>query len=241
MRWNTAISTRKDGEIYVRGQALADLMQKYTFPEAAFLLLGNRLPNKNELTLFNMLLVSCIEHGVEAPSAFSARVSASVGNPMNAAIAAGILSTGDWHGGAIEQAAKYIQSKESAADIVGKTLKEGGQLSGFGHKVYKDKDPRAEMLLEYAEKLGVGDMEIKKARALGAELKKQSGKSLALNIDMAIAAVTSAFGFDWRLGKALFVFARMPGIIAHAHEEMVNEKPYRRIDESDVNYTGHAV
>ena len=76
MKWNTAISAHKNGELYVRGEALASLMQKHTFPEAAFLLFGNRLPNKDELTLFNMILVSCIEHGVEAPSAFSARVSA---------------------------------------------------------------------------------------------------------------------------------------------------------------------
>lgn len=241
MRWKTAISTRKDGELYVRGKKLSDLMRSASFSEAAFLLFSGRMPDANEKRLFDMVLVSCIEHGVEAPSAFAARVSASVGNPMNASAAAGILSTGDWHGGAIEEAARYLQSHESPSEIVAGVLGRGSRLAGFGHKIYKDKDPRAEMLLSTAGELGIGKSEIEKARALGDELEKQSGKSLPLNIDMAIAAIVSAFGFDYRLGKALYAFARMPGMIAHAHEEMRNEKPYRRIDEADVEYTGPAV
>lgn len=241
MRWKTSISARKDGELYVRGHKLSELMQSTSFSEAAFLVLSGRMPSANEKELFDMVLVSCIEHGIEAPSAFSARVSASVGNPLNAALAAGILATGDWHGGAIEQAAAYIQSSKSAPDIVSATLGRGGRLSGFGHKVYKDKDPRAEALLEKALELGIGKKEIEKARSLGEEFAKQSGKRLPLNIDMAIAALVSALGFDARLGKALFALARMPSMAAHALEETINEKPYRRLDESDVEYTGPAI
>lgn len=241
MKWRTAISTRKDGELYVRGKKLSDLMQTVSFSEASFLLFSGRMPNEQERKLFDMVLVSCIEHGIEAPSAFSARVSASVGNPMNAALAAGILATGTWHGGAVEEAARYIQSEESAGEVVSKILKTGGRLSGYGHKIYKKRDPRAEQLLEEAQKMGIGEKDISKARALGEEFAKQSGNTLPLNIDMAIAAIVSAFGFDYRLGKALYAFARMPGIIAHAHEEAMNEKPYRRIDEADVEYIGPAV
>ena len=238
MKWKTNISTKKDGELYIRGNALASLMREKSFSEVAFLLLGGRLPKKEEKEMFDMILVATIEHGVEAPSGFVPRVSASVGNPMNAVLAAGMLATGDWHGGAIEKAAEYIQSPEDAAMIVQNALAKKERLSGFGHKIYKDKDPRAELLMEESLKRGVGVAQIEKARALGTQLEKQSGKKLALNIDMAIAAIISAFGFDARLGKALFVFARTPGMMAHALEEIQNEKPYRRFDEDDVEYTG---
>lgn len=241
MKWRTSISTRKDGELYVRGRALGDLMLNDSFSASAFLVLSGRKPTKNEQTLFDMILVSCIEHGVEAPSAFSARVSASVGNPMNAALAAGLLATGDWHGGAIEEAARLLASEKSPEEIVRGVRENGKRLAGFGHKIYKDADPRAEALFARAKELGCSGAFIQKARALGTELEKQTGKKLPLNIDMAIAALMCEMKLDWRLGKAIFAFARMPGMIAHAHEEMVNEKPYRRLDENDVEYTGPAV
>jgi len=241
MKWRTSISTRKNGELYVRGHALSDLMRNDSFSASAFLVLSGRKPTKNEQALFDMILVSCIEHGVEAPSAFSARVSASVGNPMNAALAAGLLATGDWHGGAIEEAARLLASEKSPEEIVGEVCNSGKRLAGFGHKIYKDSDPRAEALFLRAEELGFSGVSIKKARTLGTELEKQTGKKLPLNIDMAIAALMCEMKLDWRLGKAIFAFARMPGMIAHAHEEMVNEKPYRRLDETDVEYTGPAI
>jgi citryl-CoA lyase len=238
MKWKTAISTHKDNELYIRGQALRTLVEKHTFAEVVFLLLGGRMPSAQEATMLNMVLVSCVEHGIEAPSAFSARVSASVGNPLHVALAAGMLATGEWHGGAIENAARYVQSNETPETIVASVRARGERLPGFGHKIYKDKDPRAEMLLEEAKKLGVAGRGVERARALETQLAQQSGKHLPLNIDGAIAAIITDLGFDWRLGNAFFLLGRAPGIIAHAYEETVNEKPYRRIDESDVSYTG---
>ncbi|MFZ1075038.1 MAG: citryl-CoA lyase [Minisyncoccia bacterium] len=238
MKWRTAISTHKDGELHIRGEALRTLVEKHTFSEVIFLLLGGRMPSKAETAMLDMLLVSCAEHGVEAPSAFSARVSASVGNQLNAALAAGILATGEWHGGAIERAAKHLQSSETPANIVSSLRARGERLPGFGHKIYKDKDPRAEMLLAEAVKLGISKNGVERVRALESELAAQSGKHLPVNIDGAMAAIISDLGFDWRLGNAFFLLGRTPGIIAHIYEETVNEKPYRRIDESDVTYTG---
>lgn len=239
MRWKTAISTHKEGALHIRGEALEKIMLEHTFPEVIFLLLGGRMPSEKETVMLNMVLVSCAEHGVEAPSAFSSRVSASVGNPLHVALAAGLLSTGDWHGGAIERAAQYLQSEDSPEHIVSTLRARGEKLSGFGHKIYKDKDPRAELLLEKAREYGVAGNGVARVRALETELATQSGKHLPINIDGAIAAIITDLGFDWRLGNAFFLLGRTPGILAHAHEEMVNEKPYRRIDESDVEYIGN--
>lgn len=238
MKWNTAISTKKDGALFIRGHALSSLMEEKTFSEVTYLLLSNRLPTPPEHTLFTMLLVACIEHGIEAPSDFVPRVSISVGNPMNVAMAAGLLAVGDWHGGAAEELARLLQTPASASEIVAHTLAAGARLQGFGHKLYKDSDPRAEALLQKAASLGLATSFVEKARALEHELEAQSGTHLPINIDGALAACMCELGLDWRLGKALFGFARMPGMMAHALEEKTREKPYRRLDEDEVSYDG---
>jgi citryl-CoA lyase len=240
MRWRTSISTKKNGELYMRGIALTQLLKKHSFADGAFLLLSGRLPKKNERDLFDTILLACVEHGVEAPSAFVPRVVVSTGNTMNAALAAGVLTIGDWHGGAVEQCAKILQSNVSAEGIVNYALTAKERIPGYGHKVYKDKDPRAEFILTKAKKLKLAGEYIEKAVAIRKLLAK-NGKTLPLNIDGAIAAAISEMGLDWRLGKAIFILGRMPGMIAHAREELVREKPYRRFEEEDVDYDGPAV
>lgn len=238
MKWKTSISTHKDEEIYVRGVPLKKLMSEETFAGAAFLLLAGRQPEGKERELFEAILTSCVEHGIEAPSAFTPRVIVSTGNSLNAAVAGGVLAIGDFHGGAIEECARLLQSERSAEEIVSEKLSAKERIPGYGHKVYKDKDPRAELLLTKAGALGLTGQAVKKSLKIKEELKAQSGKELPLNIDGAIAALISDLGFDWRLGKGVFILGRMPGMIAHAHEEMLREKPYRRLEESEVEYDG---
>ena len=131
-----------------------------------------------------------------------------------------------------------LQSDKSAEEIVAHAIKDKEKLAGYGHKVYKDEVPRTAAIFAKAKELGISQTNIQKAIAIGQEFEKQSGKNLPINIDGAIAAIISELGFDWRLGKAVFVLGRMPGLIAHAYEEIVNEKPYRRLEEDDVEYIG---
>ncbi|PJE64622.1 MAG: citryl-CoA lyase [Candidatus Ryanbacteria bacterium CG10_big_fil_rev_8_21_14_0_10_43_42] len=238
MKWRTAISTQKDKELYVRGSRLTDLIKKASFIESIFLILRGQFPKKKEAKILEAVFVSMIEHGVEVPSAFIARSVASTGNSPHTALAAGILAMGDFHGGAIEQAARYIQSKETPRAVVTQALKNKERLPGYGHKVYKAGDPRVRALLEKTQELQLSQTYIKRARAIERELKRASGISVPLNIDGAVAAVISELGFDWQLGKSFFVLGRLPGLIAHVAEEQKNEKPYRRLDSDDIEYIG---
>lgn len=241
MKWRTSISTHKNGEFYVRGIKLNELISRRSFSEAVYLILKGKLPSKKEAAMIDAILVGAIEHGVEAPSTFVARSVASTGNQFNAALAAGVLAIGEWHGGAIEKAARIFQSSTSAKEIVKNVILHHERLAGYGHKIYKDKDPRTVVLFKKAKELRLVGKYIKKAEAIERELKKQSGKMLPLNIDGAIAAIISDLGFDWRLGKAFFILGRLPGLIAHVEEEIINEKPYRRIDDEDVEYIGQRI
>ncbi len=244
-KWKTGISTHKNGELHVRGEKLIDMIGKASFADTAFFVMSGRMPNKKESVMWNAILTAAVEHGVEAPSAFVARTVASTGNQFNAALAAGVLAMGNWHAGAIEKCAEILQTaiadKKSAKSIAYETISKGERLSGYGHKVYKDADPRTAKILEVAKKNKFEGAHIKLALEIEKHLEKESGKHLPLNIDGIIAAVISDLGLDWRIGKGIFAYARMPGLIAHIHEEMVNEKPYRRLEEDDVEYTGPEV
>ena len=238
MKWKTAISCHKDGKLLIYGKELSNLIEKATFSEVVLLLLKGVMPKKDEVELLDACLVAMAEHGVQAPSTFVARSSISVGNPFNAALAAGILATGEWHGGAIERCAKYLQSGKDAHAIVDEGIARGERMPGFGHKIYKDEDPRMVALFKKAHDLGFTSKYIARIGEIGEELEKKTGKRLPINIDGAVAAIISELGIDWRFGKALFVLGRMPGMMAHIREEMVNEKPYRRLDDDEVEYVG---
>ena len=238
MKWVTKISTRKNGVLYVRGKKLTKLINTLSFSRMIFFLLKGKLPKANEAKLLDAILVSCIEHGVEAPSAYVPRVIISTGNHINAALAGGLLAIGDYHGGAIEKAAMYLQSNKSAKEIVKEALLNKERIHGLGHKIYKSVDPRSEVLFKYAKKLKLNGKFIEKAQDIAQEFEKENGKKLVLNIDMAIAACMSELGFDYKLGKAIFCLGRLPGMIAHTYEEATEEKPYRRFEAGDVVYKG---
>lgn len=237
MKWKTSISGKKNGKVEIRGKELEKLVEDFSFSDAAYLTISGKTPNKNESALWNAILISSIEHGVEAPSAYVARTVASTTHNISSAMASGILAIGEHHGGAGEAAARLMQSSKSAKEIVAELVKKGERMPGYGHKIYKDADPRAEQLLKIADKLGLANKYVKLAQEIKQELKEQTGKDLPLNIDGAHAALLSELGFNWRLVRGVFAFSRTPGIVAHSFEEITKEKPYRRLDESDIEYS----
>src|SRR6266571_6809275 len=99
--WRTAIVDAGPDHIRVRGHDVLDLMRHATFTDVIFLLHHDRLPSPGERLLMDAILVGVADHGAGAPSCAAARLAAS-GNRQSpaAAIAAGVLTIGDEHGGA---------------------------------------------------------------------------------------------------------------------------------------------
>ncbi|MFB6199799.1 MAG: citryl-CoA lyase, partial [Candidatus Nanohaloarchaea archaeon] len=204
------------------------------FSDAIWLVLKGEKPGKEESELFKTVLSSTIDHGVGNPSTVSARTVQSGGNSVNASVAAGVLALGDKHGGAIEDAMKMLQNGKTAEEIVEQRLENGEKVPGIGHKVYTEKDPRAEKIFEKAEELGLNDSAaVKKLERIRGELAERKAP-LPVNVDGAIAAVMTDLDWDYRLGKGLFIIARTPGLVAHVHEEM-EEEDFRRLEGE---YTG---
>src|SRR5438445_13385922 len=99
--WRTAIVDAGPTHLRVRGHDVLELMQHATFADLIFLLHHERLPSTGERRLLDAILIGVADHGAGAPSCAAARLAAS-GNrqSLSAAIAAGILTIGDEHGGA---------------------------------------------------------------------------------------------------------------------------------------------
>ena len=72
----------------------------------------------------------------------------------------------------------------------------------------------------------------------GSEIPHDLERPLPVNVDGAIAAISADLGFAYELGNAIFLISRLPGLIAHAHEERTRQSPMRQIDPKDHDYDG---
>lgn len=243
--WKTAITNIAPGKIQVRGYDITEVMEKLSYAEAVFLILKGELPGPAEAALMNAILVSSIDHGATPPSVLGTRTVLSGGNSLNAALAGGVLVIGDTHGGAIEQSAKILQEWVKKGDDVSATAtalvdwlsETKKRMPGFGHRVH-NVDPRTAKLFSIAAQHGFSGRHIELCKAVESALAAKLGKPLPINVDGAIAAVISDMGFDWRLGKGFFIISRMPGLLAHAYEEMTREKPMRKLGPLPFEYDG---
>lgn len=243
-RPKTGITSIAPGEIRVRGYNIAELMGRKSFAEVTYLVLKGQMPTEAEGRMMDAILTSSVDHGVTPPSSLAARTVMSGGNPLNAAVAGGILTIGDTHGGAIEQCARILQEwaqksgdpSELASQLLEDLKAENQRMPGFGHRLHKT-DPRTVRLFAMAGELKFSGKHQTLARAIESVFELQ-GKSLPINVDGAIAAVISDMGFDWRLGKGFFIISRTVGLIAQAYEEKTREKPMRKLGISDYIYDG---
>jgi len=76
------------------------------------------------------------------------------------------------------------------------------------------------------------------ARAVEGELAQRLGKPLPINVDGAIAALLCELDIPPEIGNAFFIIARVPGLVAHIHEEKMRMRPMRKIHPSDFEYDG---
>lgn len=241
-KWRTAISFHKGHEPYVRGYRLEELVGNLTFTEAIYLVLKGELPTEKEAKMLDAIFVSVVEHSIAPPSVIAARAVISGGNPMNVGVGAGVLAFGEAHGGALEGAMKFLQEnvEKDPLKVVEEYLSARRRIPGYGHRFYKDFDPRTKKLFEIAKELGFFGKYCEFALEVEKAIEKVKDKRLVLNVDGAIAAITSEMGFDWRLGKGFFIIGRIPGLVAHVYEELTMEKPFsKRLDEEkEVEYLG---
>jgi citrate synthase len=198
--------------IVVRGRDLpGEILGKLNLGDMAYLELTGRIPNENQSTLFNALVVTLVEHGI-TPSALAARLTY-LGAPeaMQAAVAAGLCGLGSVFVGSTEGVAKLLTENitKTALQIVA----ENKRLPGLGHPLHKDVDPRTVRLFEIGRETGYYGKFCRLMEEIAAT------KKLVLNATGAIGALSCELGLDWRAVRGLGVMARAVGLVGHILEE----------------------
>ena len=249
MEWKTKITKVEPNHLITRGYRQEELIGNRPFAHIVYLILKGELPSKEYGEMMDAILSATIDHGVTPPSSIASRIVASGGVPLPTAVAAGILSIGDAHGGAIEKGAKFFQDgiklmyerklniREIAEVLVRDSLERKKRILGFGHRVHKS-DPRTKRLYFIAEKMKINGDHIALSKAIEISLEKNIGRKLPINVDGAIAAIISDMGFDWKLGKAFFLIGRIAGLTAHVYEEQIEFKPMRKLFDINCEYDG---
>lgn len=249
LHWKTSITKIQPNKVSIKGYPVDELMGKISFAQAIFLVLTGDMPSPEVGKLVDAIFVSSVDHGASPPSVLAARTVASTGSELNSAIASGVLAISRYHGGAIEEGMRLFfaiakrmeeeqkSEQETARIVLAEMREKGKRASGFGHRIHS-KDPRTKKLFGLAEELKIAGKHIHIARTVEKELETALGKPLPINVDGAIAAVLCELGIPPEIGNAFFIIARVPGLVAHIHEEWTRMRPMRKIHPQDFSYDG---
>lgn len=201
-----------------------------------YMLSGER-PSDAAVRVMDVNLVLHAEHGSNA-STFVARATASTLTDPYGAITSAIGSLkGPLHGGAntaVMQTLETLADKAAVEKFVLDTLaRPGGRVMGFGHRVYRVLDPRAQILKGVAQELSSEEggnrwfeLSLEMEAVMTREMEKR-GKQVRPNVDFFSASVYRMLGFPTDMFTALFAVARTPGWMAHLYEQYADNTLFR--------------
>jgi len=199
--------------------------------------------------ILNLLLILHADHEQNCSTSTVRMVGSSQAN-LFAAVAAGILALwGPLHGGANEEVLNMLQEIQSGGGDVKKYVElakkkdSGFRLMGFGHRVYKNYDPRAKIIKVAADKV------MKKMKApdplldIAHRLEEAAltdpyfiDRKLYPNVDFYSGIIYRAIGIPTNMFTVMFAIGRLPGWIAHWKE--MNDDPSTKIMRPRQIYTG---
>ncbi|MCA6108993.1 citrate synthase/methylcitrate synthase [Bradyrhizobium cenepequi] len=190
------------------------------------MLLGRR-PEPREVAALDAYLVTVCDHGMNA-STFTTRVVASTQADLFAAVTAGYCAlTGPLHGGAPEPVLEMLDAigtHERIKPWVDAALARGERLMGFGHRVYRVRDPRADVLKEAIERLAAEGADLPFAGEVEAYIRealrrKNPNRPLETNVEFFTAILLDALSIPRQAFTPIFAVARSAGWTAHAREQ----------------------
>ena len=196
-----------------------------SYAESFLTMLSGRRPDEDAARTFDVAMILHADHEMNA-STFTARVIASTLADMHSAVVGAIGALkGPLHGGANEQVMRTLESiddPDRVEDDVRRRLAEHERIMGFGHRVYKTMDPRAEILKELARKLaGRSDGSEPDWFAMSQRIERvvTAEKGLYPNVDFYSASTYRYLGIPTELFTTLFVASRVVGWAAHVIEQ----------------------
>jgi citrate synthase len=199
-----------------------------------YYMLTEEEPSPSVTRVLDACLILHAEHTMNA-STFSGRVTGStLANPYTVVSSAIGTLTGPLHGGANEEVLDMLEEICTQANVkawLDDAIKHKKKIMGFGHRVYKVKDPRATVLQELAEQMFVetGKPEVYK---LAVEMETiASGilgpKGIYPNVDFYSGIIYQSLGIPRDLFTPIFAIARVTGWLAHWLEQLKNNRIFR--------------
>lgn len=215
----------RNGKDYVKPKADKSLAWNFLY------MLKGEEPDAALAKDFDTCLVLHADHELNC-SAFASRVTASSLSDIYSAVTSGICALkGPLHGGANEQVMlmlKKIGTLEAAQGWIKDALAGKQKVMGFGHRVYKNGDPRAKILSQLSEKLTA-----KMGQAHWFQMSKQiddvmqNEKHLLPNVDFYSATVYYSMGIPIDIYTPIFAVSRVTGWLAHVFEQYSKNRIYR--------------
>lgn len=223
---------------YKHGLQILEPDSTLSFASNFLYMLTGSVPSRENSRLMDTLLILHADHEFNA-STFTARVIASTLSDVYSAItgAVGALK-GPLHGGANEKVVemtKEIGSPENTEKYILSKLSSKQKIMGFGHRVYRTMDPRAEILKEMASQFVTSDEERRYFQILSiAEEVMRREKNLYPNVDLYSGLALNHLGVPSYLFTPFFAVGRAPGWLAHILEQYGDN----RIIRPRAEYTG---
>ena len=194
-------------------------------------MLSGKEPEAIEVEAFDKALVLHADHELNA-STFTARVCVATLSDMYSGVVAAIGALkGPLHGGANEQVMKMLSeigSVENVESYIQTKLDNKEKIMGFGHRVYRNGDPRAKHLREMSEKLTALRGESKwYEMSVKIEELVTGQKKLPPNVDFYSASVYHSLNIDHDLFTPIFAVSRVSGWTAHILEQYADNRLIR--------------
>ena len=197
-------------------------------------MLNEREPDPLSARIFDICLTLHAEHTINA-STFSAMVTASTLTDPYAVVASAVGTlAGPLHGGANEEVIEMLQeigSVENVRPYVERCIAEKSKIMGFGHRVYKVKDPRATILQGLAEQLfekfGQDEYYAIALEMEQAVSEKLGHKGIYANVDFYSGLVYRKLDIPIDLFTPVFAIARVAGWLAHWKEQLGENRIFR--------------
>ena len=191
-------------------------------------------PEERHWQSLQTYLILLADHGLNA-STFTARVIASTGSDLCSAVTGAIGALkGPLHGGAPSKVLDMLNEIGSVDRVdawLNGAMDRGEVLMGFGHRVYKAEDPRAEILRGLAERASDPDFfalsKQTEERALAILAERKPGRRLYTNVEFYSAAVLAAIGLPGDMFTPTFAVSRAVGWSAHVLEQTANNRIIR--------------
>lgn len=203
----------------------------YTLAQNFLYMLTGQEPTETAVKAFDTALILHADHEFNA-STFAARVTVATLTDIYSGVVSAIGTLkGPLHGGANEQVAAMLQeigSLENVEPYIRRALDNKQKIMGFGHRVYKNGDPRAKWLREMSKALTkqVGREELFQMSVKIEEMVTKE-KGLMPNVDFYSASVYISLGLEPDLFTPIFAISRMSGWTAHIMEQYENNRLIR--------------